>query len=78
VPCCNAYLPCLFISDLLFLVLTLNFSEAEVREQMEINFYGPLRATQAMLPGFRAQGRGEVVLISSGAGYVDSIFEYIY
>jgi len=65
----------LSVSDLLFLLLTLNFSEAEVRDQMEVNFYGPLRAVQAMLPGFREQGRGEIVLISSGAGYVHAPFK---
>jgi NAD(P)-dependent dehydrogenase (short-subunit alcohol dehydrogenase family) len=45
-------------------------SEDEVRDQMEVNFYGPLRAVRACLPAMRAKGSGNVVLISSGAGYV--------
>lgn len=37
---------------------------------MEVNFYGPLRAVRALIPGMRAKGSGNIVLISSGAGYV--------
>ncbi|KAJ5933576.1 Glucose/ribitol dehydrogenase [Penicillium verhagenii] len=43
-------------------------SEAEVRDQMEVNFYGPLRAVRACLPVMRARGSGHIILISSGAG----------
>ncbi|TVY83536.1 putative short-chain type dehydrogenase/reductase VdlC, partial [Lachnellula suecica] len=42
-------------------------SEDELRQQMEINFYGPLRAVKACLPIMRAKGSGNIVLISSGA-----------
>ncbi|KAJ5688085.1 hypothetical protein N7536_010704 [Penicillium majusculum] len=45
-------------------------SEAEVRDQMEVNFYGPLRAVRACLPVMRARGSGHIILISSGAGFV--------
>ncbi|KAI0450348.1 NAD(P)-binding protein [Xylaria acuta] len=45
-------------------------SEQEVRDQMEVNFWGPLRAVQAVLPSMRAKGRGNIVLISSGAGFI--------
>ena len=45
-------------------------SEDEVRDQMEVNFYGPLRAVKACLPAMRAKRSGNIVLISSGAGYV--------
>ncbi|KAJ5628494.1 Glucose/ribitol dehydrogenase [Penicillium lividum] len=45
-------------------------SEAEIRDQMEVNFYGPLRAVQACLPVMRARGSGHVILISSGAGFI--------
>ena len=43
-------------------------SEEEVRSQMEVNFYGPLRSVQALLPSMRAKRSGNIVLISSGAG----------
>ncbi|KAJ5921014.1 Glucose/ribitol dehydrogenase [Penicillium verhagenii] len=42
--------------------------EAEVRDQMEVNFYGPLRAVRACLPVMRTRGSGHIILISSGAG----------
>ncbi|KAI1314088.1 NAD(P)-binding protein [Xylaria venustula] len=45
-------------------------SEEEVRRQMEVNFYGPLRAIRAVLPSMRAKRRGNIVLISSGAGFI--------
>ena len=50
------------------------FSETEVRDQMEVNFYGPLRAVRACLPVMRARGSGHIILISSGAGYVYFLF----
>ncbi|KAK5627660.1 hypothetical protein RRF57_003375 [Xylaria bambusicola] len=45
-------------------------SEEEVRDQMDVNFWGPLRAVRAVLPSMRAKGRGHIVLISSGAGFI--------
>ncbi|EXJ92377.1 hypothetical protein A1O3_00927 [Capronia epimyces CBS 606.96] len=45
-------------------------SEDEVRDQMEVNFYGPLRTVRACLPTMRAKGSGNIVLISSGAGFI--------
>ncbi|KAI1421255.1 hypothetical protein F5Y12DRAFT_768821 [Xylaria sp. FL1777] len=45
-------------------------SEDEVRAQMEVNFYAPLRAVRACLPVMRAKSFGHVVLISSGAGFI--------
>ncbi|KAJ5657860.1 Glucose/ribitol dehydrogenase [Penicillium longicatenatum] len=45
-------------------------SESEVRDQMEVNFYGPLRAVRACLPVMRARGSGHIILISSGAGFI--------
>lgn len=45
-------------------------SEDEVRDQMEVNFYGPLRTVRACIPAMRAKGSGNIVLISSGSGYV--------
>ncbi|KAJ5887657.1 short chain oxidoreductase protein [Penicillium taxi] len=45
-------------------------SEEDVRSQMEVNYYGPLRTLRAVLPGMRAKGSGNIVLISSGAGFI--------
>ncbi|KAJ5107711.1 NAD(P)-binding protein [Penicillium angulare] len=45
-------------------------SEEELRDQMEINFYGPLRTVRACLPFMRAKGSGHIILISSGAGFI--------
>jgi NAD(P)-dependent dehydrogenase (short-subunit alcohol dehydrogenase family) len=53
-------------------------SEAEVRDQMEVNFYGPLRTVRACLPIMRAKGSGNIVLISSGAGYANLQFLHPY
>ncbi|KAL2825645.1 NAD(P)-binding protein [Aspergillus cavernicola] len=44
--------------------------ESEVRDQMEVNFYGPLRAARACLSVMRAKGSGHIILISSGAGFI--------
>lgn len=43
-------------------------SEAEVRAQMETNFFGAFWVTQAALPLLRAQGGGHVVQVSSIGG----------
>jgi len=43
-------------------------SEAEVRAQMETNFFGALWVTQAVLPYLRAQGHGHIVQVSSIGG----------
>ncbi|MCP2258835.1 NADP-dependent 3-hydroxy acid dehydrogenase YdfG [Streptoalloteichus tenebrarius] len=40
-------------------------TEAEVRAQMDTNFFGALWVTQAVLPHLRAQGSGHIVQISS-------------
>jgi NAD(P)-dependent dehydrogenase (short-subunit alcohol dehydrogenase family) len=37
---------------------------------MEVNFYGPLRAVKGCIPVMRAKGSGNIVMMSSGAGYV--------
>ncbi|TGO09834.1 hypothetical protein BTUL_0153g00200 [Botrytis tulipae] len=57
--------------------LTCTNSEDEVREQMEVNFYGPLRAVRACLPVMRSNGFGNLVLISSGAGKfaIEAVYE---
>jgi len=39
-----------------------------LRQQMETNFIGVVRVTQAVLPGMRKRGRGRIVNVSSVAG----------
>jgi NAD(P)-dependent dehydrogenase (short-subunit alcohol dehydrogenase family) len=43
-------------------------SEAEVRHQMEVNFFGVIWLMQAILPSMRARKSGHIVQISSVAG----------
>ncbi|MFA6961574.1 MAG: SDR family oxidoreductase [Opitutaceae bacterium] len=42
---------------------------------MAVNYFGSLYAVKAVVPGMRARGRGNIVLISSGAGLV-GLFGY--
>ena len=43
-------------------------SEAEAREQIETNLFGPLWVTQAVLPHLRGQGSGHLIQVSSIGG----------
>jgi NAD(P)-dependent dehydrogenase (short-subunit alcohol dehydrogenase family) len=43
--------------------------EALARRAMEVNFFGPLRLIQAVLPGMRRQGGGLIVNIGSNLAY---------
>ena len=53
-------------------------SVAEARAQLETNFWGCVRAVQAVLPPMRAQGGGRVVLISSIGGAIGIPFQAFY
>ena len=44
--------------------------EAELRRVMETNFFGVLGLTRALLPAFRAQGHGRIVVVSSEAAFM--------
>jgi NAD(P)-dependent dehydrogenase (short-subunit alcohol dehydrogenase family) len=46
-----------------------DLSDADMRRVMETNFFGPLNLTRALLPTFRAQRRGRIVLLSSQAAF---------
>lgn len=43
-------------------------TEAQMRDQMEVNFFGLFHMTQAVLPVLRAQGSGHIVQISTVGG----------
>ncbi|HEY3316279.1 MAG TPA: SDR family oxidoreductase [Bacillota bacterium] len=50
----------------------------EAHEQMDTNFYGPLRVYRAVLPGLRKQGGGLIVTVSSVAGFIPIPFQPMY
>ncbi|RAJ75051.1 short-subunit dehydrogenase [Chitinophaga dinghuensis] len=43
-------------------------SVAAIRQLMEVNFFGPVMLTKALLPHFKEQGKGQIVVVSSMAG----------
>ncbi|MEZ2443792.1 SDR family oxidoreductase [Chitinophaga sp. RCC_12] len=43
-------------------------STAAIRQLMEVNFFGAVMLTKALLPHFKEQGSGQIVVISSMAG----------
>jgi NAD(P)-dependent dehydrogenase (short-subunit alcohol dehydrogenase family) len=53
-------------------------SDAQLRAQMETNFFGPLNVTRAVLPVLRDQRSGKVVTFSSVAGIVGQEFVVAY
>jgi NAD(P)-dependent dehydrogenase (short-subunit alcohol dehydrogenase family) len=53
-------------------------SPAQFRAQMDVNFFGALQVTRAVLPVMRGQRRGQVVTISSTAGIVAGEFTSAY
>jgi NAD(P)-dependent dehydrogenase (short-subunit alcohol dehydrogenase family) len=54
------------------------FSVARTQDVFDINVYGIMRMTKAVLPHMRAQRRGRVVNVSSLSGFVPSPFMAIY
>ncbi|MFE4726815.1 SDR family oxidoreductase [Microbacterium sp. NPDC056736] len=55
-----------------------NTSPAQVRAQMETNFFGPLNVTRAILPVMRKQRSGQVITITSAAGLLGQEFVAAY
>jgi NAD(P)-dependent dehydrogenase (short-subunit alcohol dehydrogenase family) len=49
-------------------------SDAQMRKQMETNFFGPLNVTRAILPVMRKQRAGKIVNFSSAAGIIGQEF----
>jgi NAD(P)-dependent dehydrogenase (short-subunit alcohol dehydrogenase family) len=52
----------------LFLGMTEEWTEAEARAQLEVNFFGALWVSQAVLPHLRAQRSGHLLQVSSLGG----------
>jgi NAD(P)-dependent dehydrogenase (short-subunit alcohol dehydrogenase family) len=52
--------------------------EAELRRVMDTNFFGVLELTRALLPTFRGQGRGRIVVVTSEAAFMGQPTNSIY
>ncbi len=49
-------------------------SDAQLRAQMETNFFGPLNVTRAVLPIMRKQRSGQVITVTSTAAFIGMEF----
>ena len=50
-----------------------DLSDAEIRSTLEVNLFGAMNATRAVLPHLRAAGRGRIVMMSSVGGRIGSM-----
>ena len=55
-----------------------NISPEQFRAQMETNFFGPLNVTRTVLPVLRGQRSGQVITVTSTAGFVGGSFSSAY
>jgi NAD(P)-dependent dehydrogenase (short-subunit alcohol dehydrogenase family) len=53
-------------------------SPEQFRAQMETNFFGPLNVTRAVLPVMRGQRSGQIITVTSTAGFVGGSFSSAY
>lgn len=53
-------------------------SPEQMRAQMETNFFGPLNVTRAVLPALRGQRSGQIITVTSTAGFVGGSFTSAY
>lgn len=61
-------------AGMMYIGLTEAFSVAQAQEQMETNYFGAIRAMQAVLPGMRAAGKGLIINTSSLVGRISPPF----
>ena len=61
-------------AGIMYLGLTEAFSVAQAHEQMNTNYYGVIRTTQAVLPAMRQAGRGLIINCSSLVGRISPPF----
>ncbi|WP_222251708.1 oxidoreductase [Rhizobium leguminosarum] len=54
------------------------FSITQTQDVFDINVYGVMRTTKAVLPHMRSQGRGRIINVSSLSGFVPSPFMALY
>jgi NAD(P)-dependent dehydrogenase (short-subunit alcohol dehydrogenase family) len=61
-------------AGIMYIGMTEAYSVAQSHEQMDTNYFGAIRAMQAVLPSMRAAGRGLIINTSSIAGRVSVPF----
>jgi len=65
-------------AGVMYLGITEAFSIAQAKEQMEANYFGAIRAMQAVLPAMRAAGSGLIINTSSLVGQISPPFFSTY